>query len=74
MILNSSLLVTLTNSSIFVLANMVAKGNEQTWFSSADQKEHRIATGRTNVKDVARQWANNQHPYDAYFQRKREND
>lgn len=58
--------ITLTNSSIFVLANMVAKGNEQTWFSSADQKEHRIATGRTNVKDVARQWVKNDDNSESY--------
>lgn len=47
--------ITLTNSSIYVLANMMISKSTQKWFSSIDQTEHTITTGRTNIKGVSRQ-------------------
>lgn len=47
---------TLTNSSSFVLVNLMKEKKEQSWFSSLDQKEHVIMPVRTNVRDVLRRW------------------
>lgn len=47
---------TLTNSSSFVLVNLMKAKEKQVWFSSVDQKEHEIVPVKTNVRDVLRRW------------------
>lgn len=47
---------TLTNSSSFVLVNLMKAKEKQSWFSSVDQKEHEIVPVKTNVRDVLRRW------------------
>lgn len=57
---------TLTNSSLFVLVNMMVDGKSDTWFSSEDQSEHSIVTMRTNIKGVVRHWTKTDDDTDSY--------
>ena len=57
---------TLTNSSLFVLVNMMVEGKSNTWFSAEDQTEHSILPMRTNVKGVVRHWIKSDDDNDSY--------